>query len=234
MKRGFTLIELLVVIAIIAILAAILFPVFARAREKARQASCQSNMKQIGLAAMMYAQDYDEMMPALYHYYEGDSDTRYMGYYDGFQPYTQNEQIYICPSGRHTYDYWRARGGLLPNDEGFWGDVMTFSYGVVFRHSSNSHFGTVMWEGGWGSGGHSLADVVRPAEKILIAEMRSIGAATPAQMGFTDAGEPIGMNDDGVAGYMTYRHNGMMNAAYADGHVKAIPQLTSVEPLLRN
>ena len=59
-KRGFTLIELLVVIAIIAILAAILFPVFAKAREKARTASCQSNLKQLALGAMMYAQDYDE------------------------------------------------------------------------------------------------------------------------------------------------------------------------------
>ncbi len=63
MRKGFTLIELLVVIAIIAILAAILFPVFAKAREKARQTSCLSNMKQIGLASMMYAQDYDERLP---------------------------------------------------------------------------------------------------------------------------------------------------------------------------
>ena len=66
-KRGFTLIELLVVIAIIAILAAILFPVFARAREKARQSSCLSNVKQIGLGMMMYVQDYDERFPTLYY-----------------------------------------------------------------------------------------------------------------------------------------------------------------------
>ncbi|MBC7289450.1 MAG: DUF1559 domain-containing protein, partial [Armatimonadetes bacterium] len=63
MRKGFTLIELLVVIAIIAILAAILFPVFARAREKARQASCMSNLKQLALAMLMYAQDYDENLP---------------------------------------------------------------------------------------------------------------------------------------------------------------------------
>ena len=67
-KRAFTLIELLVVIAIIAILAAILFPVFAQARDKARQASCLSNMKQQGLAVHMYAQDYDEMVPPWWDY----------------------------------------------------------------------------------------------------------------------------------------------------------------------
>src|SRR4028118_1558188 len=69
-RRGFSLIELLVVIAIIAILAAILFPVFARARENARRASCMSNLKQIGLGALQYSQDYDEKMVSIYY---GDS-----------------------------------------------------------------------------------------------------------------------------------------------------------------
>ncbi len=88
-KRGFTLIELLVVIAIIAILAAILFPVFAKAREKARTSSCQSNLKQIGLAFAMYKNDYDETSPG-YDYSGGWTLT--------LQPYIKNTQIFVCPS----------------------------------------------------------------------------------------------------------------------------------------
>jgi len=101
-QRGFTLIELLVVIAIIAILAAILFPVFARAREKARQSSCLSNSKQIMLAVLSYAQDYDEFLP---YGQNGNATTTY-GYaiysiYDGrshLMPYIKNQQIGMCPS----------------------------------------------------------------------------------------------------------------------------------------
>ena len=108
MRKGFTLIELLVVIAIIAILAAILFPVFARAREKARQTSCLSNLKQIGLAKLMYAQDYDEMMVpsavSVYTYAAPDGTIinvsppsamlwMYMVY-----PYVNNVQVFNCPS----------------------------------------------------------------------------------------------------------------------------------------
>lgn len=96
-NRGFTLIELLVVIAIIAILAAILFPVFAKARENARKSNCQSNFKQLSLAVLQYAQDYDECMP---RYHDG---VRYWTVYA--QPYLKNTNVYRCPSISGTAQY---------------------------------------------------------------------------------------------------------------------------------
>ncbi len=120
MRRGFTLIELLVVIAIIAILAAILFPVFARAREQARRTSCTSNVKQMMLGVLMYVQDYDERLllgvhpcavwpgsTALTHSYV----TPNIAYGHLLDPYCKNTHIFICPSGdegacwNHTYSY---------------------------------------------------------------------------------------------------------------------------------
>jgi prepilin-type N-terminal cleavage/methylation domain-containing protein/prepilin-type processing-associated H-X9-DG protein len=116
MRRGFTLIELLVVIAIIAILAAILFPVFARAREKARQSSCLNNLKQLGLASLQYAQDYDEKFPSLRvaaqmnvpqmaPYYEWGWQSGY-GYWYSFMfvlyPYVKNTQVFQCPTNNFS------------------------------------------------------------------------------------------------------------------------------------
>jgi len=92
-RRGFTLIELLVVIAIIAILAAILFPVFARARAKARQTQCLSNVKQIDLALMMYAQDYDETYPRVNH-------TTGYDWWQPLYPYVKNSQMFRTPAYR--------------------------------------------------------------------------------------------------------------------------------------
>jgi prepilin-type N-terminal cleavage/methylation domain-containing protein/prepilin-type processing-associated H-X9-DG protein len=96
MKRGFTLIELLVVIAIIAILAAILFPVFARAREKARQSSCLSNTKQLALAWLQYVQDYDEK--AAYTYTLNQEGGPLITWWKYLEPYMKNEQVCTCPS----------------------------------------------------------------------------------------------------------------------------------------
>lgn len=94
-KRGFTLIELLVVIAIIAILAAILFPVFAQAREAARKTQCLSNMRQLGTAAAMYVQDYEEQFP-LWRYYDGGGAM--YTWVELLQPYSKNKGIWLCPS----------------------------------------------------------------------------------------------------------------------------------------
>ncbi|RYG74336.1 DUF1559 domain-containing protein [bacterium] len=105
-RRGFTLIELLVVIAIIAILAAILFPVFGRARENARRSSCQSNLKQIGLGMMQYTQDYDEK-------FLGQDVANGYNYAYILQPYLKSKQIFACPSAAGTqYDPALA----YPND----------------------------------------------------------------------------------------------------------------------
>ena len=111
-RNGFTLIELLVVIAIIAILAAILFPVFARAREKARQSSCLSNVKQLMLGTLMYAQDYDEVLPRHINDHLGDEwpgGERYLGWTYMIEPYIKNRQILMCPSrttANTHYNYW--------------------------------------------------------------------------------------------------------------------------------
>src|SRR5438309_3093953 len=96
-RRGFTLIELLVVIAIIAILAAILFPVFAQARDKARQTTCLSNLRQVATGVLLYLQDYDERMPADYTYRKIDVGTRLWWWQDLIRPYVKNTGVYTCP-----------------------------------------------------------------------------------------------------------------------------------------
>lgn len=112
-RPGFTLIELLVVIAIIAILAAILFPVFARARENARRASCQSNLKQIALGIMQYTQDYDEYLPKEAPRGDAMLETGFPAALSGGQyihmwmhsihPYVKSAQVFNCPSANYSY-----------------------------------------------------------------------------------------------------------------------------------
>jgi prepilin-type N-terminal cleavage/methylation domain-containing protein/prepilin-type processing-associated H-X9-DG protein len=133
MRKGFTLIELLVVIAIIAILAAILFPVFARAREKARQASCQSNLKQIMLADLMYAQDFEEVHTladyGTYAWCTTEAGSPPVTTYGALHPYVKNKSMFQCPSKKtQAVGYCMNAAFSGVPDAAMWAPSETISY----------------------------------------------------------------------------------------------------------
>ncbi|MEO7716847.1 MAG: DUF1559 domain-containing protein [Capsulimonas sp.] len=208
-RRGFTLIELLVVIAIIAILAAILFPVFAQAREKARQTTCQSNLKQIGTAWLMYVQDYDEVaMPAYdfsgttpgcsYIAWTGcvsSVDSKLVPNTSLLQPYTKSEGLKSCPSRTLTTEYYAGNSGYGYNYTAF---------------------------PGFGSGSTALAAIETPVETIVFAD----AAAGHSEAGVTNSLEATALlNPPGppATAWPSFhgRHTGVGNVLWADGHVKA-------------
>ncbi len=216
-KWGFTLIELLVVIAIIAILAAILFPVFARTREKARQASCLSNLKQLALAMQMYAQDYDETWPMSSYWLPGDDDNAYAWDFTFnwstmnsslglIGSYTRSGQISACPSAQGLYSFDREYTG--------------YAYNTTYLGG----------EGQWGTGAllhpsATLGEVQRPAETVLLAE--SAYWSTWSYVGMA-ANNFLRAPSDSMYAWIGpnvhFRHNGTANVAYCDGHVKAVSQ----------
>ncbi len=146
-NHAFTLIELLVVIAIIAILAAILFPVFAQAREKARAISCVSNGKQIGLAMRMYAQDYDEINVGSYQYPNGWSNGPWMIWADMLQPYIKNTQLFACPSAPQRLFVTTDQRRVHPAITGMYGNpplgvaARPWAMGWLINESYNNHVG---------------------------------------------------------------------------------------------
>lgn len=127
-RKAFTLIELLVVIAIIAILAAILFPVFARAREQARKTSCTSNLRQIGTALQMYLQDYDETFPFLSW---NNGNTLGLHWLDSTAPYIKNDNVWRCPSSNNDADWagqWNAVNGFVQHYASYtWNESATWT-----------------------------------------------------------------------------------------------------------
>jgi prepilin-type N-terminal cleavage/methylation domain-containing protein/prepilin-type processing-associated H-X9-DG protein len=204
MKKGFTLIELLVVIAIIAILAAILFPVFAKAREKARQSSCASNLKQIGLGIQQYTQDYDEMFPPAYagngmvpqtdpnmpgaHFISdpgqvANGQGNYITWADFTNPYVKSWKLYECPSA-------------IAKDVMSYGYSSEISGGAVYDPVENAI---------------SLSTLTKPSEVVMLLDYNIVYGV------FANAYQPT------YWGWMmaaTTLHSGGANVAFADGHVK--------------
>jgi len=246
---GFTLIELLVVIAIIAILAAILFPVFARARENARRASCQSNLKQIGLAFAQYTQDYDESYFVSSPYQAGCNGYGWAG---AIMPYAKNIQVYRCPSDSFTQTGTSTYFGHT--------DPLTT---VSYAYNRNVSLTP------------ALSDQVAPAMTVLEFECRSVAVLTnPNAQNLGDAewgggcggneastagnggdgapntagtgndgwiqrggfarnimymGNPLRINNNPAGNDFTGRHLSTSNFLYLDGHVKALAS-QSVSP----
>lgn len=158
--RGFTLIELLVVIAIIAILAAILFPVFAQAREKARQITCTSNLKQQALAILQYTQDYDGQYPAAAPYYggswqndfggwqlpcsmPGQASTDCMVWGNSVQPYLKNLQVLSCPDGVVKWDYYSYNDGRAGTSYTYNGELQFSSDAIIVQPATT----VLLWSG---------------------------------------------------------------------------------------
>jgi prepilin-type N-terminal cleavage/methylation domain-containing protein/prepilin-type processing-associated H-X9-DG protein len=219
MRRGFTLIELLVVIAIIAILAAILFPVFARAREKARQASCQSNLKQIGLGMLMYLSDYDETIFEITTSCwaaraNGQPKTAEssIGPAPRLNPYIKNWQIWACPSQGNI----NCANGSLPHHN-VTNDINAGRVPGDFRQGYGYVEDTLVW-------GRTLSTYTVPSETLmsgdatgLIGVQRIVSTKVmPCNLPGACAGMPNNMTDDYT------RHNGGGNMAYWDGHVKFV------------
>ncbi len=218
-KQGFTLIELLVVIAIIAILAAILFPVFAKAREQARKISCLSNMKQLGTAVLMYVQDNDEQFPFGENWHadvpktaKGIVDTNYqLGNRFQLAPYIKSEAIWICPSdstwaGNNTTNDWPYTSYGTQFD--WWYDCHYWDVKTLLDQTTDPNHNSALsiplkasdsCAGGRPRTGVSLAALQAPTSKGMFFDQEGFHSSVPD---------------------LKIIPSGQRNVVYADGHAK--------------
>ena len=217
-NRAFTLIELLVVIAIIAILAAILFPVFAQARAKARQAACLSNMKQIGTAMMMYTQDYDECYPVNNMSYGNTTSLATNGgWARHLHPYHKSVEVYYCPDARMTDPGWihaiPGPGGdtatqiMVPRYQ-----IGATEFVVKVANATNPPAPV------------PISSVGRPADLVIIADslhiiFNRVGRIINANYGSNNLSAPPERPVPTMA-----RHNGGSTLLFGDGHAKWFSQ----------
>jgi prepilin-type N-terminal cleavage/methylation domain-containing protein/prepilin-type processing-associated H-X9-DG protein len=234
--KAFTLIELLVVIAIIAILAAILFPVFARARENARRSSCQSNMKQIGLGLLQYSQDYDERLPKTS--FGIDKDASGVGRYkwmDAIYPYVKSEQIFNCPSDPSTATRSDAsKNALYKYHNGSTSDTLGYNYGSY--GANNAYFDIGPDALPPFSRDATLSVIAAPSTTLWIGETMPTSSIDAAFHTFefnwalrgdqptgpvTVNGVSVLQGTSSVVG-VAARHLDTTNILYCDGHVKSV------------
>ena len=248
-KRGFTLIELLVVIAIIAILAAILFPVFAQAREKARGISCVSNEKQMGAAIMMYTQDYDESFPM------GMDGNWHNSWAVTTQPYIKNYGVYRCPDDTLKT---QAQPWLV----GWSGVAMSYGCNGLINSSAAGNVVKGIFtpmDQSWLGHSQTLAAVNKVAETVMVTDKHNADAAMNGTadgnntdwygncfvgVNWWDWGAPGEIPDatrnataafpNGPNGAVSAHHTDLANFLMADGHAKALrPSTTNPDPIKR-
>lgn len=209
--QGFTLIELLVVIAIIAILAAILFPVFARAREQARKASCMSNLKQLGLAITQYTQDYDEKFPNTPNNWAAKTDPNYSNTPKAaLEPYTKSDQLWLCPSDSN----WGANGGA--------GGI---SYASMMDNWFNGHYfsanGGDQGDNRWNQKAGLTISMGGTPERFDAVTLAAIPESVTKPLFWDQACWHDGTT--GVRNHVVCGHPGRRNMVFVDGHAKFTP-----------
>ena len=233
-KRAFTLIELLVVIAIIAILAAILFPVFAKVREKARQITCASNLRQIGLAEAQYGQDNDETYSGSWIQYNGFPDRT--SYAEMLYPYTKSTQIYSCPDGTIHYHNNGATNQICnPNTYGNNNGVMDYGYNALTQFNTGNANGD--------HANNPIASVDQPTETILLVDGQGDIAGNHFYNVWTTSetdvnGSFYGNQWNGSSDAQSYapsnRHTDGANYLWYDGHVKFMKTSLKTTPTYPN